>query len=212
MSLRSETGIIAKPPPAFPSMRIGLLGGSFNPPHAGHLHISLAAIKRLRLDKLWWLVTPGNPLKGGGGLAPLPERMALARSMARHPKIEVTDFEAARPSAYAIDTIGFLLNRRVNVQYCWVMGGDILAQFHRWRDWSAIFAALPILVLDRPGARHSALASPAARRFSHARLPENFAPELPLCQSPAWIYLTIPLCDLSSTVIRLQNVKKKSHI
>lgn len=212
MSLRSETGIIAKPPPAFSSMRIGLLGGSFNPPHAGHLHISLAAIKRLQLDALWWLVTPGNPLKGGGGLAPLPERMALARNMARHPKIEITDFEAARPSAYAIDTVRFLLDRRVNVQYCWVIGGDILAQFHRWRDWPAIFAALPILVLDRPGARHSALASPAAQRFSRARLPENFATELPLCQSPAWIYLTIPLCDLSSTAIRLQNVKEKSHI
>lgn len=194
--------MLANPPPAFPNMRIGLLGGSFNPPHEGHRHISLAAMARLRLDRLWWLVTPGNPLKSAAQLPNLAERMSLAVECAAHPAIEVTGFEAALPTAYAIDTVHFLRRRFPGVHFVWIMGGDNLAQFHRWRDWTGLFAALPILVLDRPGARLTALASPAARRFANARLPESAAPSLALSGTPAWIYLTLPLCDASSTTIR----------
>jgi nicotinate-nucleotide adenylyltransferase len=207
-----ERGVFAKPPPAFPGMRIGLMGGSFNPAHSGHRHISLTAIRRLQLDRLWWLVTPGNPLKHGGDAAPLPERMALARQVARHPKITVTGFEAGLGSAYTIDTLRFLKRRYPGVHFVWVMGGDNLAGIHRWRGWRAIFAAMPLLILDRPAARRAALASPAAQRFRQNRLPEGAASRLVLSQPPAWIYLTIPLCDLSSTAIRLRAAKEKSHI
>lgn len=193
---------VARPPPAFPNMRIGLLGGSFNPPHEGHRHISLAAVARLRLDKLWWLVTPGNPLKSAAHLPSLAERLSLAAAIASHPAIEITGFEAALPTAYAIDTVRFLRRRYPAVHFVWIMGGDNLAQFHRWRDWAGLFTALPILVLDRPDARLRALASPAARRFAAARLPECAAPSLPLSIPPAWIYLSLPLCDVSSTAIR----------
>ena len=197
--------MMAHPPPAFPNMRIGLLGGSFNPPHEGHRHISLAALRRLRLDKLWWLVTPGNPLKTGVHLPGLAERLSLAAEIASHPAIEITGFEAALPTAYAIDTVNFLQRRSPGTHFVWIIGGDNLAQFHRWRDWTRLFTALPILVLDRPGARLAALASPAARRFDAARLPECAASSLPVLSPPAWIYLTLPLCDMSSTAIRGEN-------
>jgi nicotinate-nucleotide adenylyltransferase len=183
-------------------MRIGLLGGSFNPPHEGHLHISTTAINRLGLDKLWWLVTPGNPLKSTAGLPSLAERMALAKAMATHPAIEVTGFEAALPSPYAVDTVRMLQRRFPATRFVWVMGGDNLAQIHRWRDWTGLFRALPILVLDRPGARLRALASPAARRFSAARLPDRAARRLPTTTAPAWIYMSLRLSDMSSTALR----------
>jgi nicotinate-nucleotide adenylyltransferase len=190
------------PPPAFPGMRIGLLGGSFNPPHEGHLHISTTAITRLGLDKLWWLVTPGNPLKRTADLPSLAERMALAKPMATHPAIEVTGFEAALPSPYAIDTVRFLRRRFPATRFVWIMGGDNLAQMHRWRNWTGLFRTLPILVLDRPGARLRALASPAARRFGAARLPDRAASSLPLMTAPAWIYMSLPLRDISSSALR----------
>jgi nicotinate-nucleotide adenylyltransferase len=193
---------LTRPPPAFPNMRIGLLGGSFNPPHQGHRHISVRAIARLRLDKLWWIVTPGNPLKNAAHLPGLGERLSLAAQIAAHPAIEVTGFEAAMPTPYAIDTVHFLRRRFPDVHFVWIMGGDNLAQLHRWRDWVSLFRALPILVLDRPGARFGALASPAARRFEAARLPESAAQRLADARPPAWIYMGLPLCDLSSTALR----------
>ncbi|WP_088348290.1 MULTISPECIES: nicotinate-nucleotide adenylyltransferase [Rhodomicrobium] len=202
----------ARPPLALPGMRVGLLGGSFNPAHEGHLHISLTALRRLGLDRLWWMVTPGNPLKRPGDLASLPERVAQARTLAVHPDIVVTDFEAALPTPYAIDTVHFLQKRYPGVHFVWIMGGDNLAQFHLWRDWTGLFGAIPILVLDRPGARNSALAAPAARRFASARLPESAAAGLALAQPPAWIYLTLPLSDLSSTAIRKAGNAKKRGI
>ena len=198
----------AHPPPAFPNMRIGLLGGSFNPPHEGHRHISLAALARLRLDRLWWLVTPGNPLKSAAHLSGLAERLSLAAEIATHPAIEITGFEAALPTPYAVDTVYFLRRRFPGAHFVWIMGGDNLAQLHRWCDWAGLFTALPILVLDRPGARSRALASPAARRFAGARLPEYAAPRLAESSPPAWIYLTLPLCEVSSTAIRQGMIRK----
>ncbi len=183
-------------------MRIGLLGGSFNPAHDGHRHISLEAIKRLGLQKVWWLVTPGNPLKSADELAGLNERVGGARDIAAHPQIEVTDFEAGLPSPYARDTVEFLKQRYAGVHFVWIIGGDNLAQFHRWRDWDELFSLIPILVSDRPASRYRALSSPAATRFARARLKENAAGKLPLSEPPAWSYLTLPLRDISSTAIR----------
>ena len=203
--------MVAHPPPAFPNMRIGLLGGSFNPPHEGHRHISVTALARLRLDRVWWLVTPGNPLKSTAHLPGLVERVALATKIAAHPAIEVTGFEAALPTPYAIDTVHFLRRRFPGAHFVWIIGGDNLAQFHRWRDWAGLFTAMPILVLDRPGARLGALASPSARRFEAARLPECAAPVLPVMSPPAWIYLTLPLINVSSTDLRQEIGTTKRH-
>lgn len=200
------------PPPAFAGMRIGLLGGSFNPPHDGHLHISITAINRLGLDKLWWVVTPGNPLKSGADLPGLTERIALAEAVATHPAISVTGFEAALPSPYAVDTVRFLRRRFPATFFVWIMGGDNLAQFHRWRNWTALFRTLPILVLDRPRARLRALASPAARRFSASRLPDSAASRLPLMRAPAWIYMSLPLRDISSSALRAKTGQNKPDL
>jgi nicotinate-nucleotide adenylyltransferase len=197
-----------KPPLALPGMRIGLLGGSFNPAHQGHRQISLAAIARLGLDRLWWVVTPGNPLKGAADLADLAERIRDARRVAAHPRIEVTGFEAALRSAFTAETVAYLKRRFPGVNFVWVMGGDNLAQFARWRDWRRIVQTMPIAVLDRPGARHKALASPAARCFAAFRLAESEARALPLARPPAWSYLTIPLSGASSTKLRKA---RKSH-
>jgi nicotinate-nucleotide adenylyltransferase len=191
-----------KPPVALPGMRIGLLGGSFNPAHKGHRHISLAALTRLGLDRLWWVVTPGNPLKGATDLATLAERNHDAQQVAAHPRIEVTDFEAALGSAFTADTIAYLKRRFPGVNFVWVMGGDNLVQFARWRDWRRIVQMMPIAVLDRPGARHKALASRAAHVFAASRLDESQARALPLTSPPAWTYLTIPLSAASSTKLR----------
>ncbi len=189
-------------PPAFPGMRIGLLGGSFNPAHEGHLHISRVALARLGLHAMWWLVTPGNPLKAPRARETLPQRLGSARGIARHPRIRVTAFEAACGSHFTADTVALLLRRYSGVHFVWIMGGDNLVQFHRWRDWRRIFASMPILVLDRPGARLPAIASPAARAFACARLPEESAAALPLRPPPAWVYASLPLSPLSSTAIR----------
>jgi len=191
-----------KVPPCAPGMAIGLLGGSFNPPHEAHRAISLTALKRLGLDRVWWLVSPGNPLKSHRDLAPLGERVRLARKVARHPRIRVTALEAARNSPYTADTLAFLTARCPGVHFVWLMGGDNLASFHLWHRWEEIFEVMPIAVADRPGWRNSALHSPAARRFAAFRWPEDEARELPFAEPPAWVYLTGPLLDISSTALR----------
>jgi nicotinate-nucleotide adenylyltransferase len=196
-----------KVPMAAPNMRIGLLGGSFNPPHAAHRQISLAALKRLGLDQVWWLVSPGNPLKEAGKAPDLETRITAARAVARHPKIVVTGFEgapakAARRSAYTVDTISFLKRSYPSVDFVWLMGADNLASFHRWREWERIFGLVPIAVLDRPGYRLKARASRAAQRFAFAALDESDARGLPGMEPPAWTLLTLPLSSLSSTRLR----------
>ncbi len=189
-------------PMAAPNMRIGLLGGSFNPPHAAHRNISLAALKRLGLDQVWWLVSPGNPLKHAGKTSDLEARTAAARAVARHPKIVVTGFEATRPSAYTVDTIRFLKRRYPSVEFVWLMGADNLANFHLWRGWERIFALVPIAVLDRPGYRMKARAGMAAQRFASAALDKSDARGLAGMEPPAWTLLTLPLSSLSSTRLR----------
>jgi nicotinate-nucleotide adenylyltransferase len=183
-------------------MRIGLLGGSFNPAHGAHRHISLTALKRLGLDQVWWLVTPGNPLKAGAKQPSLEKRVAAAREIAHHPRIAVTGFEGARRSYYTVDTLRFLKRRFPGVHFVWLMGADNLAELHHWRDWPELFRLVPIAVFDRPGFRLKAMASKAAQRFQSYRVDESDASGLRSQIPPAWSILSEPLSTLSSTSLR----------
>jgi nicotinate-nucleotide adenylyltransferase len=200
---RLPTHLLAiRTPEAHSGQRIGLMGGTFNPPHEAHLANSELALRRLGLDRVWWLVTPGNPLKSHATLAPLAERVEASRQLARHPAIRVTDFESELGTAYTAEALMFLKTRYPGVQFVWIMGGDNLASFHRWRDWRRIAEAFPIAVIDRPGWRLKALASPAARALARYRLSANHAKQLATCKAPAWVYLANRLLPHSSTAIR----------
>ena len=183
-------------------MRIGLLGGSFNPPHVAHRAISLFAIKRLKLDRVWWLVTPGNPLKDQDGLRDLNERTAAARKMASDPRIDVSCLESVIGTRYTVDTISYLRRRASGLRFVWIMGADNLAQFHRWQNWRRIASEVPIAVIDRPPQSFRALAAPAAQALARYRLPENQAGRLADQRAPAWIFLTGMKLNLSSTGLR----------
>jgi nicotinate-nucleotide adenylyltransferase len=183
-------------------MRIGLLGGSFNPPHAAHRAISLFALKRLNLDRVWWLVTPGNPLKDHGGLRDLDERAEAARQMANDPRIDVSCLEAVIGTRYTFDTIAYLRRRTSGLRLVWIMGADNLAQFHRWQNWRRIASEVPIAVIDRPPQSFRALSAPAAQALGPYRLPENKASQLADQRPPAWVFLTGMKLDLSSTGLR----------
>lgn len=179
------------------------MGGSFNPAHAGHLLVARTALRRLWLDEVWWIVSPGNPLKSRDGLVSLDQRVTAARALAgRDPRIRVTDFETALGSPYTFATVAFLKRRFPATQFVWVMGADNLAQLQRWRRWRDIAWQIPIAVIDRPGWILKALASPAARAMSRSRLGTDRAPRLPGSKPPAWIFLPTRLSALSSTEIR----------
>ncbi|MGB5903340.1 MAG: nicotinate-nucleotide adenylyltransferase [Xanthobacteraceae bacterium] len=183
-------------------LRIGLLGGSFNPPHEAHRAISLFAMKRLQLDRVWWLVSPGNPLKNGYGMNDIEARAAAAREIARDPRIDVTCLEAVIGTRYTVDTISYLRRRCAGARFVWIMGADNLAQFHRWDDWQGIAAQVPIAVIDRPPQSFRALAAPAALALARDRLPENEARQLADAKPPAWTFLTGMKLSLSSTKLR----------
>jgi nicotinate-nucleotide adenylyltransferase len=183
-------------------MRIGLLGGSFNPPHDAHRAISLFAIKRLKLDRVWWLVTPGNPLKDHGGLWDIDQRAEAARKMANDPRIDVTCLESVIGTRYTVDTITYLRRRAAGLRFVWIMGADNLAQFHRWQNWRRIASQVPIAVIDRPPQSFRALAAPAAQALARYRLPENRAGRLADHPPPAWVFLTGMKLALSSTGLR----------
>jgi len=183
-------------------MRIGLLGGSFNPPHAAHRAISLFAIKRLKLDRVWWLLSPGNPLKEHRGLRSLAERAQAAREVAADPRIDISCLEDVIGVSYTVDTITHLRRRVSGARFVWIMGADNLAQFHRWKDWRRIAEAVPIAVIDRPPQSFRALAAPAAQALARYRLPENQAASLPDRRTPAWVFLTGMKLDISSTGLR----------
>jgi nicotinate-nucleotide adenylyltransferase len=188
-------------PPHGPGLRIGLLGGSFNPPHAAHRAISLFAMKRLRLDRVWWLVTPGNPLKDIRKLPPLDERVAAAQALARHPRIDVTGLEAVIGTQYSYDTIAYLVGECPGVRFVWIMGADNLKQFHRWKNWRGIASLVPIAVVDRGGVG-AVLSGPAAHSLARARIAENLAGSLATRTPPAWVYLHGLKSALSSTALR----------
>jgi nicotinate-nucleotide adenylyltransferase len=178
------------------------MGGTFNPPHQGHAICATTALRRLELDQLWWMVTPGNTLKSGADLPLLSERMAASRKLADDPAIKITGFEAALGSPYTYATIRFLRQHLPQVCFVWVMGADNLATFHRWQHWKEIARLVPIAVVDRPGWHLRSLASPAARFLAPWRLPEAQAPLLPGRKPPAWVFLGTRLSGASSTSLR----------
>jgi nicotinate-nucleotide adenylyltransferase len=196
-------------PPALPGMRIGLFGGSFNPPHDGHAHVMAVALQRLRLDKLWVMVTPGNPLKDVGGLPPLAERIAAVRALVTDPRVVVTGLEAGLGSAFSWKTVDRLTQRFPQTRFVWVMGGDNLASFHRWQAWWRLAHAVPMAIVDRPGATLKGMRSRAASALDFARLPEAAAPTLAGRKPPAWIYLHAPRVALSSTELRDGRLSRK---
>ncbi|MBB3949027.1 nicotinate-nucleotide adenylyltransferase [Aureimonas jatrophae] len=189
-------------PPSGPGWRVGLFGGSFDPPHEGHLLVAETVLQRLRLDRLWWMVTPGNPLKDHGRLRPLAERLRLSQDLCDDPRIVVTGFEASWRVRYSADTVLMLRRRRPTTQFVWVMGADSLASFHRWQDWRRIASAMPIAVVDRPGSTLSLLSSPAARALKPHRLLERDAARLAQADPPAWVFLHGPRSAQSSTRLR----------
>lgn len=184
-----------------PGQSVGLLGGSFDPPHAGHLHISREALKRFNLDQLWWLVSPGNPLKTHGP-APIKRRLQAARAMVDHPRIAVSDFEAQAGTRYTAQTIEALQNAAPKLNFVWLMGADNLAQFHLWQDWQQIMNHVPVGIMARPGKRTQARTSKAARIYADARLPGRMSQLLPQCQAPAWCFINLPMRAISSTTLR----------
>ena len=189
-------------PPHGRGQRIGLLGGSFNPAHAGHRRVGLEALRRLRLDQLWWLVTPGNPLKDIRALAPLDKRMRDAAMLAAHPRIAITAIEQELRTRYTADLIGDLRRKAPATRFVWIMGSDNLAQLHRWERWREIAAAMPIAIVNRPGTLAAALASPAAQALSRYRLDEADANTLADHGPRAWLFLNGPRSAASSTAIR----------
>lgn len=190
-------------PRAAPGQVVGLFGGSFNPPHVGHAHLSREALKRLRLDRLWWLVSPGNPLKPDAP-APLAERMAAAHACIDHPRVVITDIEAHMGTRTTIDTLTHLQRLYPGTRFIWLMGADNLAGFHRWDRWQEIFARVPIAVFARPGQRLAALNSPAVRRFEQSRLAAGDAALLGRRVPPAWVWLDMRMRPESSTALRLR--------
>ncbi len=201
---RRSAGRTAVLPRNAPGMRIGLLGGSFNPPHGGHLMLSRTALRRIGLDAVWWLVTPGNPLKNNAGLPPLAVRIAAARALAHDPRIAVTGLEADIGTRYTYDTIRYLTGRCPGVRFVWLMGADNLAGFHRWQRWDRIARLVPIAVIDRPGTTLKATRSRTAVRLAGRRLDEKDAHLLPGSALPAWVFIHGPRSPLSSTALRAQ--------
>lgn len=183
-------------------MQVGLFGGSFNPPHAGHALVAEIALRRLHLDQLWWMVTPGNPLKSGRRLLPLAERLRCSEALATDPRIKVTAFEAAYRVRYTADTLALVRARNRGVDFVWIMGADNLRDFHRWQRWRGIALTFPIAVVDRPGATLSYLSSVVAKTFDYARVDELDAPRLARMKAPAWTFIHGPRSSLSSTAIR----------
>ncbi|MFG1399594.1 nicotinate-nucleotide adenylyltransferase [Roseixanthobacter pseudopolyaromaticivorans] len=183
-------------------MRIGLFGGSFNPAHGAHRAASLLALRRLGLDRVWWLVTPGNPLKDNRNLPSLAARVAYARTVAHHPLIDVTGIEARLGTRYSYETVAALRARLPQVRFVWLMGADNLAHFSRWQRWRDLANLLPIAVVDRMGDSLAATASLGAQALGRFRIDESDAAILPTLDPPAWVFLHGMKSPVSSTGIR----------
>ena len=184
-------------------MVVGLFGGSFNPPHEGHLLVAEIALRRLGLDQLWWMVTPGNPLKSRTELAPLADRIALSEKLAHDPRIKITAFEQALGSPYTARTLAHVRRHRPGIHFIWIMGADSLRTFHRWQKWRSIVQTFPIAVIDRPGSTLSFLSSRMPRPFDYARVDEDDAGVLWRKPAPAWTFIHGPRSAVSSTRLRL---------
>jgi len=184
-----------------PAQTIGLLGGSFDPAHEGHAHITRQAMIRFGLTHCWWLVSPGNPLKTRGP-APLAQRMARARAIMQHPRVTVTDIEAQLGTRYTAEALQALMARHPGVRFVWLMGADNLAQLHRWQDWHWIMETVPVGVLARPRMRISARRSRAAQLYAKYRISGRASHLLGQADAPAWCFVNLPMLDVSSSQIR----------
>ncbi|MGB0660071.1 MAG: nicotinate-nucleotide adenylyltransferase [Mangrovicoccus sp.] len=180
---------------------IGLLGGSFDPPHQGHVHLTKTALTRCQLDQVWWMVSPGNPLKPDAP-ADLGRRLRACRAIMDHPRVKITDIEAQFSTRYTAQTLDYLAQLYRGVRFVWLMGEDNLANFHRWERWPSIIANAPIGVFARPGQHLPARLTHAARLYRWARLPEAQAPLLGRTAPPAWCHINMPKQAVSSTAIR----------
>ncbi|MEO9824319.1 MAG: nicotinate-nucleotide adenylyltransferase [Paracoccaceae bacterium] len=194
-------------PPVREGMCIGLLGGSFDPAHGGHALITREALKRFGLDEVWWLVSPGNPLKTRGP-APMDERLERARNVMQHPKVRVTDLESKLGTRFTYATLAGIVARYPGVRFVWLMGADNLASFHHWENWRDIMELVPIGVLARPGQRISARLSPAARQYLRYRYRGREAARLCRSKAPAWVFVNVPMDDISSSEIRASGAWK----
>ena len=187
-------------PPAPKGAVIGLFGGSFDPAHQGHVHVTRHALRALGLDQVWWLVSPGNPLKAHGP-APLAQRVARAQAIMRHPRVRITAIEAALGTRYSADTLAALQRLYPGRRFVWIMGADNLANFHHWENWRGILNRLPVAVIARPGQVRAALSSVAARSHAGARVCPRV---LSRTQVPAWAFLMLPMRNISSSQLRAQ--------
>jgi nicotinate-nucleotide adenylyltransferase len=196
-------------PPTSPGMKIGLFGGTFNPPHEAHRAASMLAMKKLGLDRVWWLVTPGNPLKENSKLPTLARRIEAARKVAASPRIDVTGIEAELGTQFTFDTVKRLRQRRPGVDFVFIVGADNLAHLHRWERWSDLLHKIPLAVVDRPEFELSSLAAPAAVAFGRFRVTESKARSIPRLAPPAWVFLRGLKSELSSTALRRMRTKRK---
>ncbi len=184
-------------------LRVGLLGGSFNPAHEGHLHISRLALKALKLDYVWWLVSPQNPLKPVAGMAPLADRLAAARALAaENPRIVVSDIEARLGTVYTAETLARLTEMFPETRFVWLMGADNLVQIPRWRHWMRIFRTVPVAIFDRPSYSLRAVSGQAARRFARFQLPQHRAGALIRHRPPAWVFIRGRKSPASASALR----------
>jgi nicotinate-nucleotide adenylyltransferase len=194
--------VVSGIPLAWPGQAVGLLGGSFDPAHEGHAHITREALKRFGLARVWWLVSPGNPLKPEGP-APMADRITRARAVLQgDPRVVVSDLEARLGTRYTAETLARLADLRPGVRFVWLMGADNLNGFHLWKDWEGIMRSVPVGVFARPGTRLAAQGSRAAEEYARYRVPAIAARTLPLRQAPAWCYLDVPMSGQSSSAIR----------
>ncbi len=182
--------------------RVGVLGGSFNPAHAGHRHVSLMALRRLALDEVWWLVTPQNPLKPVAGMAPKEQRLASAQAVARHPRIRVTLMEERLGTRYTADTLRALARRFPRTRFVWLMGADNLQQIPQWDRWARIFRSVAIAVFDRSPYSYKSLAGKAAQRFARCRVAAGRSGRVAELTPPAWVFLHMRRHPASATAIR----------
>jgi nicotinate-nucleotide adenylyltransferase len=176
-------------PPRHAHARVGLLGGSFNPAHGGHREISIVALESLALDAVWWLVSPGSPLKDQGDYLPYEERLWRARRIADHPRIVVSNFEERRKLRFTVETLAALIELWPQMRFVWLMGADSLAQFHLWKDWRTIAVSAPIAVFNRPGFERAPEDAPAAIELAAFRAPAAEADRLADAEPPAWVFL-----------------------
>ncbi len=192
-------------PISAPNMRIGLFGGSFNPPHEGHKLVSAQVMKRLNLDAIWWLVSPGNPLKNHDDLMPLEQRVKAARDLITLPNVYATGFEAAHGFTYTYDSLFYLKKTLSRRKLVWIMGSDNLKNFHKWERWREIASLMPMAIYARPNSTNKAISSLAAINLAKYRLAQEDASLLPSRKAPSWVYLRGIMSKASSSAIRNKN-------